>query len=277
MTSVDILTEDLVLEGLTEELRAEAAKATPREVRHLVDSYYQMQLHRQRSASQERSVEKEGDSPVLNNHINRQTKTLEAQMKRLLQGYAEGSPLGQWALSIMGIGPVIAAGLMAHIDIDQAPTVGHIWRFAGLDPTQTWNKSEKRPWNAKLKVLCWKAGDSFVKVSNNPKDIYGKIYRERKALEIKRNERGDFAATAKATLESKKFKDDDGKTKKAYEAGKLPDGRIDARARRYAVKIFLAHYHHVAYELAHGTPPPKPYVITNLDHAHYIAPPNWPL
>ena len=73
MTSVDILTEDLVLEGLTEELRAEAAKATPREVRHLVDSYYQMQLHRQRSASQERSVEKEGDSPVLNNHINRQT------------------------------------------------------------------------------------------------------------------------------------------------------------------------------------------------------------
>ena len=37
-----------------------------------------------------------------------------------------------------GIGPVIAAGLLANIDIKQAPTVGHIWRFAGLDPTNKW-------------------------------------------------------------------------------------------------------------------------------------------
>ena len=32
-----------------------------------------------------------------------------------------------------------------------------------------------------LKELCWKIGESFVKVKGNPADIYGKIYEERKA------------------------------------------------------------------------------------------------
>jgi hypothetical protein len=44
--------------------------------------------------------------------------------------------------------------LLARIDIVKAPTAGHIWRYAGLDPTVRWNKGEKRPWNAGLKVLC---------------------------------------------------------------------------------------------------------------------------
>lgn len=56
--------------------------------------------------------------------------------------------------SIHGIGPVISAGLLAHIDIHRAVTVGHIWRFAGLDPSVKWLKKTKRPWNAGLKVLC---------------------------------------------------------------------------------------------------------------------------
>jgi hypothetical protein len=43
------------------------------------------------------------------------------------------------------------------------------------------------------------------------------------------------------------------------------------------VKLFLAHYHHVAWTLATGTPPPKPYVISILGHADFIAPPNFPM
>lgn len=48
-----------------------------------------------------------------------------------------------------------------------------------------------------------------------------------------------------------------------------------SRAKRWAVKLFLAHYHHVAWSLATGTPPPKPYVISVLGHADFIAPPNF--
>ena len=99
-------------------------------------------------------------------------------MARALDAYSGGPLAGRWARSIVGIGPIIAAGLLAHIDIKQAPTVGHVWRFAGLDPTLKWTTKTKRPWNGALKRLCWLIGESFTKVSNNPGDIYGKIIRD---------------------------------------------------------------------------------------------------
>ena len=103
-----------------------------------------------------------------------------------------------WALAI-------AAGFLAHIDIERAPTVGHIWRFAGLDPTQKWEKKTKRPWNADLKTLCWKLGESFVKVKGNENDIYGKVYEARKAQEVLRNEAGELADQAADVLKNKRI------------------------------------------------------------------------
>ena len=63
---------------------------------------------------------------------------------------------------------------------------------------------------------------------------------------------------------------------KAYSVGKLPKAHIQARAERYAVKIFLSHWHTVAYCEAHGKLPPKPYVLSILGHADMIQVPNWP-
>ena len=56
----------------------------------------------------------------------------------------------------------ISAGLMANIDITKVQTAGQIQAFAGLDPTREWNKGEKRPYNARLKALCWKIGQCFI-------------------------------------------------------------------------------------------------------------------
>src|SRR6185437_10902883 len=185
----------------------------------------------------------------------------------------------------MGIGPVLAAGLLAHFWPLMKPsteypnsfsTAGKIWRFAGLDPTQQWLGREgskklvdeieaqwdlarasqpkdsgadyeyvdlipaiaakinrnpevllrqalyspkgklksvtkasltaavaKRPWNARVKVLCWKIGESFVKVKANENDFYGKLYEKRKLMEQLKNERGDFEFTAKEILTKK--------------------------------------------------------------------------
>lgn len=270
------------LDSLTAEIREAARHLSAHEARYLVDTYYQMQEDRKRSNNQERSLTEAGEPSVLMSWMAQNHTKTEGNIKRLLQAYAEGSPVGSWSMSQLGIGPVIAAGLLAHIDISKAPTVGHIWRFAGLDPTVTWGKGEKRPWNARLKVLCWKIGDSFVKVSGRENAYYGKVYRARKALEVERNDAGKFADLAAATLAAKKMGDN--VTRKAYEAGKLPDGRLDLRARRYAVKLFLSHWHHVAYEVANGAPPPLPYIFTDQakamglgDHVHYEAPPNWPM
>lgn len=245
--------------------------------RWLVDYYYAIQDFRIQAQGQLRALDQERDEGTfeVGTSLLDGTQSLEKQIKQALAVYSDSIEVGRWSKSIIGIGPVIAAGFLAHIDIKQAPTVGHIWRFAGLDPTSKWGKGEKRPWNAKLKVLCWKTADSFVKFQSNPKDVYGKVYVERKALEVERNEAGLFREQAEATLAEKNIRAVE--TKACYEAGKLPPGRLDLRARRYAVKLFLAHWHHVAYEVEYGTPPPKPYVLEHGGHTHFIAPPNWPM
>ncbi len=119
---------------------------------------------------------------------------------------------------------------------------------------------------------CWKLGQSFVKVSNNDKDIYGHIYRERKEYEIQRNEAGENAEIAKQALEKKNYRKDT-EAYKCYSRGILPPAHIQARAERYAVKIFLSHLFDVWYRLERGQEPPKPFAIGILGHAHMITPP----
>lgn len=269
-------TEELLMpvHKLSQDLRKAAATLGQTEARFLVDAYYMMQEQRIRAAHQLRSLSQNEEPHEVLGWFEANSSTLEKQVARALESYAEANPVGQWAMSITGIGPVIAAGLLANIDIEKAPTAGHIWRFAGLDPTQKWEKKTKRPWNASLKTLCWKIGESFVKVSGLESDVYGKVWLERKELEENRNEAGQFKAVAEAELSSKKY---DKKTDayKAYIQGRLPQGRIHARAKRYAVKLFLSHLHWVMYEIKYGTPPPKPYVLEHLGHVHLLKPPNW--
>ena len=266
------------LEGI-ERLRKDIRKATELgrdEARFLVDAYYTTQENRIRASHQARSLAQGEEPNAVVAWLLDQQWTLEREIRQVLDDFSSRSNPGVWAKSVCGIGPVIAAGLLCHIDIEQAPTVGHIWRFAGLDPTVEWKKKERRPWNADLKRLCWLIGESFVKVSGRESDVYGKVYLARKEQEVAKNEAGMFADQAAQALATKKWRDDT-QAKAHYDAGKLPPGRIHSRAKRYATKLFLSHLHHTMYEDHFGTPPPKPYVVTHLGHAHYIPPPGWPL
>lgn len=264
------------LQRLDRDLRKAARTLSPAEARYMVDLYYQVQEYRKRAANQDRAMTESGEPHDLVKWVFGAMHTLENDIKRALDEYSDSQLPGRWARSIVGIGPVISAGLLAHIDIEKAPTVGHIWRFAGLDPTVTWEKKTKRPWNAQLKVLTWKIGESFVKVCNNDQDIYGHIYVTRKELEQARNQQGLYAEQAASVLAAKRIGKDT-EAYKAYSQGFLPPAHIHARAKRYAVKLFLAHYHHVAYECRYGAQPPKPYVIEHLGHVDYLRPPGWPI
>ena len=138
--------------------------------------------------------------------------------------------------------------------------------------------ASRRPWNADLKVIYWKIGESFkinskrlVTKAKGP-DIYGKMYVDKKLAYIQKNENGGFRETAE------KRASEVGRSTDAYAAysqGMLPPGHLDAMARRYAVKMFLSHWHHVYYEMHHGTPPPKPFVIEHMGHKEYVKPPHW--
>ena len=248
---------------------------TATEARYLVDSYYGMQEGRIRANNQIRALTASGEPHESIAWLSTESRVLEESVKRALDAYSASHPVGKRMRTVVGVGPVIAAGLLAHIDITRAPTAGAIWRYAGLDPTSEWKKGQKRPHNASLKTLCWKMGDSFVKVCNHKDAVYGKLYQERKEVELAKNEAGAFADQAAAKLEKFNI----GKTTdayKAYSVGKLPPAHIHARAKRVAVKMFLSHLHQVWHEVEFGKTAPVPYVFEFADkeHVHKIEP-NW--
>ena len=253
--------------NLAKDLLESSKRMTVDQARFLVDTYYQIQDARIRATAQVRALVTSDEPHSLLDWVGDVNEEMEKNIKKALNVYAKHHPIGQWAMSITGIGPVLSAGLLAHIDINKAPTVGHIWRFAGQDPTCKWEKGQKRPWNASLKCLCWKIGESFVKVSSNKNDTYGQFYLQRKEQEILKNENLEFKEQADAGAKRV------GKTTdayKAYSVGKLPPAHVHARAKRYAVKLFLAHWHEVAYREHFKCEPPLPYPIAHMGHAHHI-------
>ena len=121
-------------------------------------------------------------------------------------------------------------------------------------------------------------GQSFMKFSGNEECSYGAVYRQRKAYEVARNERGDNAEAAARIMTEKKFA--------RHRRDQAPQGRpvtagadrrprqalCGERARRYAVKLFLSHLHLVWHFVEFGKLPPKPYELRPLDHAHFEPP-----
>lgn len=298
--------------------------------RMLVDMFYSMQEMRKRTANQVLAIrqgadpagDKEGPQFIL-----AQMQTMEDNARLFLQTYVQGHPLWPWFAAVPGIGPVLAAGLVAHLGgRPLPPTVGHWWRFAGLDPSQQWLGQDKLkslwdtldgdlemrtrtlsyrigrdpetvirdattnhktgevssltkakalkalariPYNRPLKTLCWKIGDSMVKLGGRQDAFYAKFYRDRKAREIARNENGERAELAQRTLAARP----NHAQAAIYREGKLPDGRIDLMARRATVKLFLSHLHELWYREEHGKNPPHPFSTVIQGHAHYIPPP----
>ena len=263
------------IQRMAKDIKASAAMMSDAEARFLVDYYYVCQEDRKRFNNQDRSLKESGEPSLIIQWLAAQAKYLEGQVKAALDVYTQAHPMGSYMRCVVGIGPVISAGLLAHIKIAQAPTAGHIWRVAGLDPTTVWGKGEKRPFNAKLKVLCWKAGQSFMKFSGRDDCYYGKLYLERKAFEVARNESGGNRDAAEKAI-SKYAKNTE--AYKHVSNGVLPPAQIDARARRWAVKQFLSDMHAHWYRIHHGVDmPPNPYPIAHMGHAHLRTPPAYDL
>lgn len=301
MTSAD----PVAVSRLTRDLAKSAATIDRGQARALVDAYYQVQENRKRASLQSSALEKSHEPHELLTWMQEQYEVFESQIKRALDKYSLSHPVGVWARDQVGIGPVIAAGLLAHVDITKSNTAGKLWAFAGLDPTKTWGKGERRPWNATLKTLCWKIGESFVKTSGAEDSYYGPLYVKRKRFEIENNLSGRLSDQARARAESGFFGADteailwysgcltpaDARTYYDMPAEKrlgfakrlagapgsgmpmLSPDHVHSRAKRWAVKLFLSHFQHIYFEHEYGKAPPLPYPIAHLQHVDFISPP----
>lgn len=257
---------------LSRDLRNAAKLMGVREARFYVDAYYSIQTFRISNSNQHKKLMEGAEPNELMVWFSANLVTLEKQLQGALDKWSNEQPMGRWARQVVGIGPVISAGLCAHLDIEKAPTPGHIWRFCGLDPTSKWLPKTKRPWCASMKRLCYLMGESFVKVSGNAKDTYGKLYLERKAYEAANNDAGRLAHVAQERLAQPGAKKLDAGLIEILQSGKLPQIALHERAKRWTVKLFLSHWWEEAYRLRYGTVPPAPYPIAHMGHAHKIAP-----
>jgi len=263
-------------------------------LRNLVDIYYDFQGQRiqtqLRIGTSERTntLSKEdlsiyGITTIMENAQNFE-KDIEKLIVRQLKNHALYT---QYLSKIAGIGPLIAAGLIAYIDdIEKFDHVSSLWQYSGYGmnrfceyckkPTfvevkyeQTGKIAKKlqpfekcpecnqdtKPilqkrtsgyqsnWNDRLKVLAWKAANSFVKQSA-ARSKYRKLYDKIKADEHRKH------------------------PEKKKEGGKtfFNDGHLHNRAMRKVSKIFLAHVWQT-WRRQQGLEATEPYAKQLLGHS----------
>jgi len=298
---------DFAIEKLAKDLRNTGMEMGPEQARFFVENYYRLQEDRIRYKAQVRELTKQDQPNELLDYFGKSFSDLEKMLQSVLDVYSKSNPVGRWMRSVTGVGPVIAAGFMAHLSLepDNAEPiqyVGQWWSFAGLNPGVEWEKGQKRPWNTKLKTLCYKLGESFVKVQNNKNDFYGKLFAEQKRRYWEKNLNGEYSDAALKNVIQKNI----GKSTAAYawysgkvdpewarerlkvgrfptdakgfpktDAGTpmLPPAHIHARARRWVAKLFLSHLFEVWYVTEKGHKPPEPFVLTMENHNRKIEVP----
>lgn len=265
---------------LSRDLKKASTNLTRRDARWLVDMYYTIQDERIRSASQMRTSAESGEPHQLIGWVFLGFDKFEAGIKAALGEFAKTYAVGQWLQSQYGIGPVLSAAMLSNFDIRKAQTVGHFWRFAGMDPTCKWEKGQKRPWNARLKSICiYKMGESFVKFQNRNACHYGKLFAAKKAEIFDKNQRGEYGDVAAAEIAAKGAKMKGTQRLEHWQQGRIAPAHVHDRARRWTVKLFLSNLHEVMFWDFFGQAPPAPYVFEHPelgDHRHKLEPPNWP-
>lgn len=299
------------------------------QMRYLVDLFYQTQDTRIEAQNRIRAINQGKDSAPNNTSTAILKWNLanvmiqEAELKKIIETAVQSCQIGRWLLAVNGIGPLIAASLIAYLDIDKAKHATGFHQYAGLNnnnrpwlgaaksaeivnkimagrktPTEddlyqvyaatgwpvdflersiSYNRNGEEiewtkenliktvsmiPYNKRLKLVVYKIGEQFVKISKRNNTLYGKLYKERKAIETAKNEAGEYADQAKHILASKKFSKST-EAYKAYSKGKLPKGHIDMRAKRWTVKIFLSHLFEEMYWEKNGVAPAPFYTIAD--------------
>lgn len=129
-------------------------------------------------------------------------------------------------------------------------------KYRGL----TWSKFTRAirypTYNKMLKRIMTSTGNCFIKHPS----LYHDLYMARKHKEIAANALGQYEKVARTQFE--RFNYQPGTyAYDAYSTGKLPESHIIARAKRHAVKIFLAHYYMVTYYLKYEEMPPDVYAL----------------
>jgi hypothetical protein len=233
------------------------------ELRVLVEAYYDVQQMRLECENRIRAaVERQGldadKAKALQDWMDERLARQEAELRSMVRQRIRGQPLWElWLKDVKGVGPCIAGGLFAWAgDLSRFDTVSKLWAYAGLHTVDGLaprrQRGQKANWNPRLRVLAWKAAESFVRCG----DGYRRLYLEEK-------ERLRRLHPEPVPWDPPRLKRD------GTPLLRFSDGHVDAMARRKVAKVFLAHCWQRGRELA-GLPTRLPYVIEVLGHTGVI-------
>ncbi|MFA5014007.1 MAG: transposase [Actinomycetota bacterium] len=226
----------------------------------LIEDYYDIQHIRIEMENQVRAYKQSKakmDEAILKKDYAKRMLAIEKDIAKDLKNSIKGIAIYEkWLKNISGIGPVLAAGLIAWIkDIKRFETISKLWAYSGLHVDEGGQAvrrkaGQKCNWNSRLKTHLWKVGESFVKTKGGYRELYDQF---RKEYDEKWQ-----------TPEDCKSK---GCTNKGN--GKCMDGHRYAAAKRKTIKVFLAHYFMKSRELE-GLPLEHPFIIGRNGHLHLI-------
>lgn len=203
------------LAKISKQVKESVVNIDKKQLRALVDSYYQAQDDREAKAAQLKAYKlKDTKSDKVKSAEDREMITAmdwlykdavnrEAQIKEMLHEYCKNQPVCNWAMQIKGIGPVISSYLWAHLNLDECPTVGAFYSYAGLnDNNNPWLGTE----SARLIVKEAYGSLGYDKKHKADARVYAYISAETKRR-IDIIKRG--VATAKEASKKKKLSDYD--------------------------------------------------------------------
>ena len=152
----------------------------------------------------------------------------------------------EYVTAVKGIGPMLAAKLIAMIDINRGQHVSSLWKYAGLavvdGKSERPVKGQKLGYNKRVRTTCFLIASSFLKSGSPYRDEYDKS--------------------------------------RDYYAANRPDWtdlHQHNAAMRKMVKLFLQHLW-LTWRQLEGLPISRPYVHEKLGHKHYYGPEEygWP-
>lgn len=205
--------------------------------------------------------------------VHKKAEQYEKEYQKLMNEFVEEEPIYQkFLLHIKGISAILSANLIKEFGYcENAPHISSLWKYCGMavenGQAPVRKKGQKLEFNSKLRTMVWKISDSFVK-QRTP--FYRDIYDKEKERQVKML---DNFLEGLSKEDKKKFNKIDKRDEKRKFVSdvdaKAPVSLMNAdlRAKRKAVKIFLAHYWQCCKELTNQKID-SPYIESKLKHKH---------
>ncbi len=186
-------------------------------------------------------------------------------------------PAEPWFSQINGVGRENIAKIIGLIDIEKAPYISSLWKWAGMHvvdgKSPQRRKGQKIEYNSQLRTMCWRLAKAIMRAQSGPTEKVP-ARKEGKYYQYYIGEKDKYHKTFlqkgyKIVPSSELPKDKKGD--KYEPEGVISKGHLDNMAKRKMIKLFLAHLWEV-WKTALGLPITKPYILKYGEHHHYYSP-----